>query len=160
MSINIALLLAALTAVGIALGYYIRYLQALGRKGSLELEIKKILLTAQEEAARTIKSAADRAVALEDEVKQAIAEREEKLVRTEERLVKKEELLDKRQIDLDSETEAVRGKIEDIKELKARLDERTKSIDTKLEEVAALSKDAAPELVIARIERGDEEDLL
>src|SRR3989338_4418160 len=160
MSINIALLLAALTAAGIALGYYIRYLQALGRKGSLELEIKKILLTAQEEASRTIKSAADRAVALEDEVKQTIAEREEKHVRTAERLVKKEELLDKRQIDLDSETEAVRGKIEDIKELKARLDERAGSIETKLAEVAGLTPDAARELIIARIEHEYEEDLL
>jgi ribonuclease Y len=160
MSITTILLFVALAMVSIAFGYYIRYLQALGKKGSLELEIKKILLDAKEEATRTVQEATARAAALEDEKKQSVAEREEKLARTEERLVKKEELLDKRQIDLDSETEAIRGKIEEIKELKTRLDERARSIETKLAEVAELTPEAARELIITRIEHEYEEDLL
>ncbi len=160
MSIEIVLLLVTLMCAGIAVGYYIRYLQALGKKGSLELEIKQILLDAKEEAARTIGEATARATALEDEKKRGSAEQEEKLARTQERLVKKEELLDKRQIDFDSETEAIRGKVDEIKELKTRLDERAKNIDAKLEEVAGLTKDAARELLVRRIEHDYEEDLL
>lgn len=160
MSIEIALLLATLMCVGIALGYYIRYLQALGKKGSLEFAVKKILLEAKEAATRMIAEATARATALEDAKRHAVAEREEKLARAEERLVKKEELLDKRQIDFDSETEAIRGKIAEIKELKVRLDERANGIETKLAEVAGLTQEEARNLLITRTEHEYEEDLL
>lgn len=161
MTITLALLLIGLCLLaGVVLGYYLRYLQALSKKGSLELEIKKALLDAKEEAARTITEATTRATAIEDESKHALAEREQKLVRTEERLLKKEELLDKRQINLDSETEAVRAKIEEVKEIKARLDERARDVETKLEEVAGLTPETAREMIFDRMTREYEEDLL
>jgi ribonuclease Y len=154
------LALAALALSGVALGYYIRYLQALGQRGSIELEIKKLLLDAKEEATRIVTEANARATTLEEEKNRSLSDREEKFAKTEDRLVKKEELLDKRQIDLDSETEAARGKIEEIKALKARLDARALEIETKLEEVAGLSEDAAKELLLSRALRDHEEDIL
>ncbi len=143
-----------------ALGYYLRYLHALSKKNSIELEVKEIELAAKEAAKRLLDEAAARAETLEQEAKQALREREEKLVRTEERLLKKEELLDKRQIDLDSEVEAVRTKIEEVKTIKGRLDERAAEIAQKLEEIAGLTPEAAREEIIARTEREYEEDLL
>ena len=160
MPISLLAPIVALTlACGIALGYYIRYLQALGKRGSLELRIKKTLLEAEQQAARTLKEATERAAALEESQKQAATAREERHAKAEERLAKKEELLDKQQIDLDSETEAVRAKIEEIKGLKTQIDERAAGIATKLEEVAGLTREAALEELIARVERESEEDL-
>lgn len=160
MSITIVLLFAAIASAGMALGYYIRYLQALSTKNSIELSIKQILLEAKEEAARTTAEAVARAETLEREAEEKLATREEKLTRTEERLIKKEELLDKRQIDLDSETEAVRAKIDEIKSFKSQLDERAGSIAARLEEVAGLSEEEARAELMARLEREYEEDLL
>jgi uncharacterized protein (UPF0333 family) len=55
MSIKLALLLAGVASLaGAALGYYIRWLVSLGKKGSVELEIKKLLLEAKEEAKNII----------------------------------------------------------------------------------------------------------
>ncbi len=160
MTTKLVLILVLLIPLGGVLGYYLRYLQALGRRGSLELEIKQMLLDAKEEATRTMAEVTAQAAALEEKTRQVLAEREQKLTRTEERLLTKEDLLDKRQIDLDSETEAVRSKIEDIKQLKARLDTHAHEVETKLEEVAGLTPEVARELLFARLERDYAEDLL
>jgi hypothetical protein len=53
MSIKLILSLLALSGLaGIALGYVLRLLIALGQRGSLELEIKQQMLEAKERAAK------------------------------------------------------------------------------------------------------------
>lgn len=161
MSFILLLAILAATALGgLGAGYYLRYLHALSKKNSIELEIKQALLDAKEAAVRTVDEATTRAETLEREQKEKLKSYEEKLSRTEERLIKKEELLDKRQIDLDSETEAVRTKIEEVKTIKVRLDERAASITTRLEEVAGLTQEEARAEMITRLEHEYEEDLL
>lgn len=156
-----ALLLAAIAGViGLGVGYYFRYLQAIGQKQSLELEVKETLLNAKEEAKNLVEVAEKKVEKLESEFKKEAQETKERLEKTEERLVKKEELLDKRQMDTDSEIEAVRAKIEEVKSIKARLDERSLDIDRKLEEVAGLSKEEALEKVMERIETKNQEDIM
>lgn len=147
-------------AIGLGIGYYLRYLQAIGQKQSLELEVKRTLLDAKEEAKAIVEKAEQKAEKIEDELKQAVTETKERHEKTEERLIKKEELLDKRQIDLDSEVEAIRSKIEEIKSLKGRLDERASSIDQRLEEVAGMTKEEALENMMRRLEATNAEDIM
>ncbi len=146
-------------AVGIASGYYLRRLHALGQKASLELDLKEKLLKADEQALKIIEKAETKAEKIESEAKADHKEREDKLKHKEERLEKKEELLDERQIAIDSEKESVRSKIEEVKAIKARLDERKDDIERKLEEVAGLSREEAYELVVAKMESERTEDL-
>ncbi len=160
MPTGIVLALIAGGVLGIALGYYLRYVHALSKKESLEISIKERVVEAEEKALKIVEKAEEKAEALEKEKKQEFKELEEKLAKTEERLIKKEELLDKRQADQDTQVEEVRGKIDQIKDIKARLDEREKDIDARLEAVAGLTKEEAYERITARVEKEYENDLV
>lgn len=155
---TLALLGAAL--LGIALGYYLRYLHALSKKSSIEIAIKERIVEAEEKAVRIIEKAEAKIEAQEKEKKQVFKDREEKFAKTEERLIRKEELLDQRQIDVDSQIENVRQKIDQIKDIKSRLDEREKDIEKKIEDAAKLSIEEAQEKIIAEAQKRYESDLL
>jgi ribonuclease Y len=151
--------LAAALALGIASGYYLRYLHALSKRSSVELELKEKALEAEERALKIVEKAEAKAEKMEEEAKVLLREGEENIKRKEERLAKKEEMLDDRQITLDSEKEAVRTKIDEVKELKARLDERKNEIDQKLEEMASLTREEAFLRVVGKMEEERADDL-
>lgn len=159
MEVSTIFALISVGVLGVALGYYLRYVHAISKKESLELSIKERVLEAEEKALKIIEKAEEKAETLEKETKQELKEQEVKLDKVEDRLVKKEELLDKRQIDLDSETEAVRAKIEEIKALKVRLDTRESEINAEFEKVANLTEEEAKEVVLQNMEKTYAEDL-
>ena len=106
MSLKEVLLLVALAgAAGIAIGYFLRMLILLGKRGSMELQIRKMMLDAEERAKHIKDEAEARAKERENQLSSALNDRAKELKTTEERLVRKEELLDKRQTNLDSESE-------------------------------------------------------
>src|SRR3989344_1297475 len=161
MSLQIILVLLALSgAGGIFLGYVLRWLVALGQRGSLELEIKQKMLAAQEKAAKIIAEAEYRGEVIETERLAGVVEREEKTNKTEDRLRKKEAILDQRQQDLDAKDENVRTREQETlrakKEAEALIAERTKI----LERAAHLSGEKAREELLREIERTSEEAIL
>ena len=58
--------LVAITLAGVVFGYYLRLLVSLGKKGSMEIQIKQMLLNAKEEAQK-ITTKAEKEVALKQE---------------------------------------------------------------------------------------------
>ena len=146
--------------LGIAVGYYLRYLHALSRKSSIELDLKEKALQAEEKAIKIIEKAEAKAEEIERETKVECQALSEKLGHKEERLEKREEMLDERQIDLDSQTENVRTKIEEVKTLKTELDGRREELNSKLEEIAGLSRDEAYERVVNEMETERETDMV
>jgi len=151
--------IAAALALGIASGYYLRYLHAMSRKTSIELTLKERELEAEEKALKVIEKAEEKAEKIEVEAKTEAKEKEDAVKHKESRLEKKEELLDDRQIALDSEREAVREKIEQVKDIKVRLDDRKGELDIKLEKVAGLSQEEAYLKVTEKMEKERAEDL-
>lgn len=147
-------------ALGIALGYYLRYLHALSKKSSIEISIKERMVEAEEKAIKIIEKAEAKVEAYENEKKKEFKDLEEKFSKTEERLIRKEELLDQRQIDVDSQIENVRQKIDHIKDIKTRLDEREKEIETQIEISASLTKEEAREKIVAEAQKMYESDLV
>ncbi|USN87382.1 MAG: ribonuclease Y [Candidatus Nomurabacteria bacterium] len=158
-SLTTVLMLIAILGLGIAAGYYLRYLQALSKKTSIEIEIKERLVEADKHAIEIIEKAEEKALVIEEEAKKERRSREEKLALKEEHLLKREDLFDNRQIDLDSQREALQSKIQEVKSIKLQLDERKNEIETKFEEVAGLSKDEAYNLIISKVEAERAEDL-
>jgi len=161
MSLKIVFLLLALAALGGAvIGFVFRWLLVLSRKGSIEVEIKQILLDAREESKRITEEAAARAKEVVATSESSIAEKEEKIARQEERVFKREEALDKKQGELDSEIQAVKGRIEEVKQIKERAETMLSERAGELAKVAGLSKTEAKEQLYAELERENSEDMM
>lgn len=146
--------------LGLTGGYFLRYLHALSKKASVELDIKERIVRAEEKALKIIEKAEEKTDKYEKERKDELKDESERLEKIEERHIKKEDILDKRQINLDSEIDEVREKIDQIKSIKTQLDERAEGINTELEKVAQLTSEEALEKVIKRVETDNEENLM
>lgn len=156
----VALLAGAAGIIGIALGYYLRLIISLGKRGSMELEIKSMELAATEEAKKITLQAQKEAAKVLQEARTELREKEEKIKRTEDRLIKKEDLLDKRQTDIDKEVEEIKTRIAEVKRIKEKIAEMEAGKWQELEKIAHLSEEEAKTHLLANIERKYEEDLL
>lgn len=160
-AINTAALLTILgVGVGFCVGYLIRILVALGRKNSIELDIKKLILDAKERAEKIRLEAEKNATETLKEAREQTKEREELLAKTDERLIKKEEYLENRQKELDKNTEEIRTRIQETQKIKDEIEKQKIEIDKKLEHVSGLSKEKATEELIQSIEKDSEEAIL
>ncbi len=161
MSLKVVLMLVALSGVvGIAFGYFLRWIISLGKRGSMELEIKQMRLEAQEEAQRVTEKAETEAKERTEKAEVERKEKERDLKKTEERLIDREKLLDKRQQNLDGEQTELRTKIEEVKKLKERVDGMAAQRAQELEKIAQLDKEEAKLELMKTIEKQYEEDLL
>lgn len=159
-SLKLALALLALSgAIGIGVGYYLRVLISLGKRGSMELEIRQMMLDAEEKAKKMIeegeKKGRERAEATTGE----LTERARELKATEERLVRKEELLDKRQTNLDSEQESMNRKSAELQSAREEAQKLIGAQQEKLEKVAGLTTDEAKHELIHSVEKQHEADI-
>jgi len=161
MSLKLVILLASgAGAVGIALGYYLRLIISLGKKGSMELELKQMELQAQEKAKKILIEAENKGAETLKEVRAEMKEKEDKLKKAEERLIHKEDLVDKRQAEIDKEVAALKGKIAEIKEKKDKVDAMEHKKEEELQRVAGLSRDDAKNELFKTIEKNYENDFL
>lgn len=145
---------------GIAIGYFLRWLISLGKKGSMELRIQRMELAAKEEAQKVIEAAKKEALHFKEEMKQIEKEKEAEFKKTENRLIKKEEFLDKRQIDIDKEVEEIKKKIDEARLIKERLLQAEEEKKKELEKVARLSEEDAKTELFSVMEKRHEEDLM
>jgi ribonuclease Y len=153
------MLLALSGAIGIAFGYFLRWIISLGKRGSMELEIKQMRLDAQESAKRILGEAEREAKEKIETLTNEFKEKERELKTTEERLVRKEEMVDQRQQNVDSENESLKAKAEELSKLKEKAEEAIKSQAEKLEKIAGLSAEEAKGELISAIEKRYENDL-
>lgn len=161
MSIKLALAFAGFASlVGVAFGYFLRWIVSLGKKGSMELQIKQMMLEAREDGKKIIKEAEEKAETTLKEARIEIKEKEEQIKKAEDRIIKKEEFLDKRQVDIDKEVELVKEKVAEIKQIREKTEELQKKRTTELERVAGLSQDEAKKELITTLEKNAETDLL
>lgn len=161
MSVKLALALAGFTGlVGVGLGYFIRWLVSLGKKGSMELQIKQMMLEAREEAKKIQTEAEEKAETTLKEVRAEAKAKEDQVKKAEERAIKKEEFLDKRQVDIDKEVEDIKAKVVEIKQIKERADELLAKRESELEKISRLTQEEARQEIIKATEKKYEEDFL
>jgi len=145
---------------GLILGYFLRWILTLGKKGSLELEIKEKKLAAEEEAQTITQAAEKKAETIVKEAQEERKEKEEKLEKREERIVQKEEFLDKRQLEIDKEMKQLKEKAREVKDTRKQAEKIKSQHKEELERVAGLTKKQAKEELLGQVKDRYEEDLL
>jgi ribonuclease Y len=156
----VALFLSIAGVAGVAIGYYLRLIISLGKKGSMELEIKEMLLAAKEEAKKITTDAEAKSGKFLDDARKEIKEKEEKNDQAETRMIKKEEFLDKRQTDLDKEVEMVKTRVAEIRAIREQAEKLEGERKQALEKVAKLTTEEAKQEIMKIVEKQSEEDII
>jgi ribonuclease Y len=157
--IVIAIIASSAGLAGIAVGWFLRFIISLGQKGSMELEIKEMMLEAREEAEKITSGAEVTADEILKEAKEEAKKSEERFQKTEERLINKEELLDRRQVDLDEESEEIKEKEESLQNLRRDVEQIQQKKIEELQKVTSLSSREARDELVKALEEEYEEDL-
>ncbi|QSH39217.1 ribonuclease Y [Candidatus Kaiserbacteria bacterium] len=160
MSLKVILMLLLLAAAfGTGFGYFLRWIVSLGKRGSMELQIKQMMLEAKEDAKRITEDAEKKSDKIIAERTGELKEKEGDLKKTEDRLIRKEELLDKRQGDLDEDHEEMKTKAERVKELREEAEKKLAEREDALQKTAGLSVEEAKSELLKQVESTHEEDL-
>src|SRR3989344_728026 len=162
MSITLITILfsAGALLLGAGIGYYLRLIIALGKKRSIEIDIKQMTVAAKEEAQKIVDEAKKTSETKLTELREEEKKKENEFKETEKRLIKKDEFLDMRQVELNKEIENVKIKVEEIKKIQERVLKVEEEKKAELERVAKLTEGEAKEELLKDIEKKYEEDIL
>src|SRR3989338_942940 len=86
--------------LGVGIGYYLRLIIALGKRRSIEIDIKQMMVGAKEEAQKIVDEAKKKSEEQLGNLKEEEKKKEQEFKETEKRLIKKDEFLDTRQVEL------------------------------------------------------------
>lgn len=160
MSIIIILIGVGVLLLGMGIGYYLRLIIALGKRRSIEIDIKQMMVGAKEEAQKITdeakKKSEEQLINLKEEEKKKEQEWREKDMR----LIKKDEFLDTRQIEVNKETENIKLKVEEIKKIQEKVLKIEEEKIIELERVAKLTEIEAKDELLKDVEKKYEEDIL
>src|SRR3989344_7909501 len=146
--------------LGVGVGYYLRLIIALGKRRSIEIDIKQMMVSAKEEAQKITDEAKK---ASESKLAELKAEEKKKDLEWKERelrLIKKDEFLDSRQVEINKEVENIKAKVEEIKKIQEKVKQMEEEKRVELERVSRLSEGDAKEELMKDIEKKYEEDIL
>ena len=146
--------------MGVGVGYYLRLVVALGKRRSIEIDIKQMTVAAKEEAQKITDEAKERAEKKLAEVREEEKKTEQEFKETEKRLIKKDEFLDARQVEIDKEVDNIKAKIEEVKKTQEKVTKIEEEKRIELERVAKLTEEEAKTELLSDIEKKYEEDLL
>jgi ribonucrease Y len=155
----IAIIASSAGLAGIAVGWFLRFIISLGQKGSMELEIKEMMLEAREEAERITQNAEKESSEILKISKEESKKLEERFQKTEERFINKEQLLDRRQIDLDDEEEELKSREEKLENSKKELEDLREKKVLELQQISSTTKDEAKKELLKTVEEEFEEDI-
>ncbi|OGH80358.1 MAG: ribonuclease Y [Candidatus Magasanikbacteria bacterium RIFCSPLOWO2_02_FULL_44_11] len=155
-----SLLIAAAGLVGIAVGYFLRKKIAQAQANSLEAKAEKILTEAKTKQQGFILEAKEKAVQLLDEAKRDEQRMRSDIHNEKQRLEKRENMFDQKLLEFQDQQTKLVEKVERVKQVKQEIDQVKEQQIARLQEVSGLSKEAAQELLLKRVEEQTKTDLL
>ncbi len=156
--LSLVIIVVSAGIIGIIFGYFLRWIISLGKRGSVEFEIKQMILSAKEEAQKITEESEKKISIRTEEIKKEAKEKELQYKKTEDRLIKKEELLDRRQVDNDQEVERLKNRSIDLAKKEEELNQDIEKAKTELNRVSGLSSVEAKEELLQLIEKQHKED--
>lgn len=162
MSITLTIVLAGtgVLLLGMLIGYYLRFIVALGKRRSIEIDIKQMMVSAKEESQRILDEAKKKSEEQLAAVREEERKKQQEFKETEKRLIKKDEFLDARQVEVNKEVEAIKDRIEEIKKAQEKVSKMEVEKIAALEQVARLTEEQAKQELLKDIEKKYEEDIL
>ena len=146
--------------LGAGIGYYLRLLVALGKRRSIEIDIKQMMVGAKEEAQRITEEAKKKSEEQLANLKEEEKKKEQEFRETEKRLIKKDEFLDARQVEVNKEVEDIKLKVEEIKKIQEKVSKMEEERIIELERTAKLTEEEAKNELLKDVEKKYEEDIL
>ncbi len=146
--------------MGAGIGYYLRVIVALGKRRSIEIDIKQMMVGAKEEAQRITDEAKKVSDTKLAELKEEEKKKEREWKEKESRLVKKDEFLDSRQVEINKEVDNIKVKVEEVKKIQEKVLKIEGEKRVELERVAKLTEVEAKEELLKDIEKKYEEDIM
>ncbi len=156
----ILLLLLGVGVAGLSAGYFLRWIIALGAKGSMELKVKKMELDAKERAQKLLEDAEAEANKIAESKLTEIKKEESIINKEKERLIQREEKLDSKQQAIDNDVEALKKKVEEVRAIKTKADKLLEERTTALSEAAKMSIDDAKEELMSAVEKDSAESIV
>ncbi|MFH1088283.1 MAG: ribonuclease Y [Patescibacteria group bacterium] len=152
---------------GLLVGYYFRSLTTQKKISNAEAEADKIIKKAQaklEEAGKKEKEivilAKEEASKIRERAEKEEQQRRREVSELDTRLRQKDDLLDKRAMELDKKQELVYEQDKEIKGVREEILKIRELQETRLSEIAKLSKEEAKEIVLKRTEKEAKEDIV
>ena len=155
-------LIAILVAfsAGSLIGYFGRQFLATKQMETAEGKVNKIITEAKNKAAEISLDSKNKAVKILDDAKNEEIERNRQVNRNEQRLVKKEELLEKKSSEIEKQKTVLQEKAKQVMEIKDDIKKIKEDQLDKLEKIADLSKEKAMEIILDKVEKDNEEDVI
>ena len=161
MSITIIILIGVgILLLGAGIGYYLRLIIALGKRRSIEIDIKQMMVGAKEEAQKVLDQAKKTSETKLAELREEEKKKESEFKERDMRLVRKDEFLDARQIEVNKEVETIKLKAEEIKNIQEKILKIEGEKIIELERVAKLTELEAKDELLKDVEKKYEEDIL
>lgn len=149
---NIAIYIVGGLIVGGVIGYVVRTAFLKGEEKRLAEKSKQILKDAESKAEKSVLSARQEAMKLEENAKREERKKMGELRKTETRLLEKEKDLNKKMDTNEKRKDDLEEKLEKAKKLKGEAEEMFAQQKGQLEKIAALSKDEAKEILFKKVE--------
>ncbi len=150
---------AALTVLGMIVGYFIRQLIAVKTSSSIEQKTKKQLEESRLKSKELILEAQEKAAAVLEEIKKEEKERKLQLGRSEERILKKEEQVESQFSDLKQREDQVIQDVEKLKNAKSEIEELKQKAVSELEKITGLSAEEAREFLLKNLKEKYQQEL-
>ena len=162
MDVDAIFALIALAALGVGVfgGYLIRKTIAKSNINTAEAKAEQMVQEAKSKQQEVLLNAKEKAIKIIDDAKRDEAERRTELQQSQKRLEQRESMFDKKLLDIEDRKGKLEEKVKKVESIKGNLEEIKVAQMTKLQEVAAMSKEAAGAQLFKMIEDEQQDALM